>query len=524
MTSTSTIGKSESVNDSHKKSYGQILKSSALLGSSSAVIAIVGLLRNKAFTLIMGTAGAGWWQLCWSISELSRSIAGVGINNSGVRQIAASVASGDQPQIARTVVTLRRVSLLLGIIGALALAALSIPVAHYYFKDRALAGVVALIALTVLFNTVSQGQTALIQGMRRIGDYARNSVLGAVLGATVSIPIIYLLFRQGVTAAVIMAVALVCVSVMAFATSWWYARKIKVEPIQLSSREVSNEAAGLLKLGFVFMLSNVMTQGVMATVNFILLHKMDENVVGLYGQAWMLSGYLVGFVFQAMGTDYYPRLTAVVNDKARCNQLVNEQTEVGMLLAGPALLATLTFAPWLLHLVASGKFLPATEVLRWFCLGMLLRAFSWPMAFVMMAKNARKLYFWTELCSNLLYIGLVWFGVRLFGLNGVGMAFMALYAVYAIIAYAIVRRLIQFRFSRENLLIASVYIGVTIGTFIACHFLSFVMALSLGAVVTLVTGIFSVKKLCAMLPAERFPQRARQLLGYLKLLPQSTQP
>jgi PST family polysaccharide transporter len=248
---------------------------------------------------------------------------------------------------------------------------------------------------------------------------------------------------------------------------------------------------------------------------------MDEKVVGLYGQAWMLSGYLVGFVFQAMGTDYYPRLTAVANDKARCNQLVNEQTEVGMLLAGPALLATLTFAPWLLHLVASGKFLPATEVLRWFCLGMLLRAFSWPMAFVMMAKNAQKLYFWTELCSNLLYIGLVWFGVKSFGLNGVGMAFVLLYAAYIGIAYGIVRHLSDFRWSRENLWIASVYIGLTVAMFIACEFLPFVAVVGLGIVLTGATGVFSVKKLCAMLPPERFPRRARQLLASLRLLPES---
>jgi PST family polysaccharide transporter len=321
---------------------------------------------------------------------------------------------------------------------------------------------------------------------------------------------------------VVIAVALVCVSLLAVVTSWWYARKIKIEPVQLSSREVTDEAAALLKLGFVFMLSGVMTQGVMAAVNYILLDRMDEKTVGLYGQAWMLSGYLVGFVFQAMGTDYYPRLTAVANDKARCNQLVNEQTEVGMLLAGPALLATLTFAPWLLHLVASGKFLPATEVLRWFCLGMLLRAFSWPMAFVMMAKNAQKLFFWTELGSNLLYVGLVWLGVGRFGLNGVGMAFVALYAVYTAIAYVIVRRLSDFRWSRENLWIASVYGVLTVGMLVACKFLSFAAALGLGMVVATATGVFSVKKLCAMLPPERFPRRARQLLTYLRLLPEST--
>jgi len=223
-----------------------------------------------------------------------------------------------------------------------------------------------------------------------------------------------------------------------------------------------------------------------------------------------------------MGTDYYPRLTAVANDKARCNQLVNEQTEVGMLLAGPALLATLTFAPWLLHLVASGKFLPATEVLRWFCLGMLLRAFSWPMAFVMMAKNAQKLYFWTELFSNLLYVGLVWFGVRMFGLDGVGLAFVVLYSVYTAIAYMIVRHLSDFRLSRENLWIAFVYGGLMVGMLIACKLLSFGIALGLGFAITTATGVFSLKKICAMLPAERFPRRARQLLTRLRLLPEHT--
>jgi len=507
-----------------KKSYGQILKSSALLGSSSAVIAVVGLLRNKVITSIMGPSGAGWWGLCWSISELARSIAGVGINNSGVRQIAASVASGDHQKIARTVVTLRRVSLVLGIVGAVVLCALCVPVAKLWFKDSSLAGVVALVALTVLFNTISQGQTALIQGMRRVGDYARNSLLGAVLGAVVVIPIIYLLNSQGVSPALIIAVALICVSLLAVLTSWWYARKIKVEAVQLSSQEVTTEAAALLKLGFVFMLSGVMMQGVMSLVTIILNHKIDEKAVGLYTQAWLLSGYLVGFVFQAMGTDYYPRLTAVANDNPRCNQLVNEQTEVGMLLAGPALLATLTFAPWMLQLVASGKFLPATEVLRWFCLGMLLRAFSWPMAFVMMAKNSQKLFFWTELCSNALYIALVWFGVGRFGLNGVGMAFVILYAVYTLMAYAVVRRLSDFRWSQENLWIASVYVLLALGIFVSSKFLIPVAALGLGFVVTAITGIFSVKKLCAMVPPERFPRRARELLTYLRLLPASINP
>lgn len=505
--------------DSSKKSYGQILKSSALLGSSSAVIAVVGLLRNKAIALILGPGGAGYWAACWAISELARSIAGVGINNSGVRQIAESVATGDHQKIARTVVTLRRVSIILGLLGAVGLSALCVPVAQWWFKDREQAGLVILVALTVLFNTVSQGQIALIQGMRRVGDYARNSLLGAVLGAGVSIPLIYGLHQIKWNPTVIVALALVCATFMALLSSWWFARKIKVETVSLSRQEITIEAKGLLQLGFVFMLSGVMMQGVMNLVTLILLHRMDEQAVGFYSQAWLLSGYLAGFVFQAMGTDYYPRLTAVAHNHPECNRLVNEQVEVGMLLAGPALLATQVFAPWLLHFAASGKFLPATEVLRWFCLGMLLRAFSWPMAFVMMAKNAQKLFFATELFSNSLYVALVWFGVGKFGLNGVGMAFVMLYLVYAVVAYVVVRRLTGFRCSAENLWIASVYGGLAVGVFVASKFLITPVAFGLGIVVVLATGVFSVKKICALIPPERFPRRARQLLVALHLLP-----
>ena len=44
----------------------------------------------------------------------------------------------------------------------------------------------------------------------------------------------------------------------------------------------------------------------------------------------------VGFILQAMGSDFYPRLTAVADDHAECNRLVNEQAQIGLLLAGPA--------------------------------------------------------------------------------------------------------------------------------------------------------------------------------------------
>jgi PST family polysaccharide transporter len=54
---------------------------------------------------------------------LASSVAGMGINNSGVCQIAEATSTGDTLRIARTVTVLRRVALCCGGLGALLLAA-----------------------------------------------------------------------------------------------------------------------------------------------------------------------------------------------------------------------------------------------------------------------------------------------------------------------------------------------------------------------------------------------------------------
>src|SRR5208283_3783503 len=98
-----------------RRTYGQILKSSAVIGGSSVVNIGLGIVRTKVMALLLGPAGVGLLGIYNSISDLARTVAGMGINSSGVRQIAEAVGTGDTVRIARTVTTLRRVALLLGL-------------------------------------------------------------------------------------------------------------------------------------------------------------------------------------------------------------------------------------------------------------------------------------------------------------------------------------------------------------------------------------------------------------------------
>ena len=66
---------------------------------------------------------------------------------------------------------------------------------------------VLLLSLAVLFGLVSNGQMALIQGIRRIGDLARIDVLGALFGLCISIPLVYFFRQNGVVPSLISVAA-----------------------------------------------------------------------------------------------------------------------------------------------------------------------------------------------------------------------------------------------------------------------------------------------------------------------------
>jgi PST family polysaccharide transporter len=376
-------------------SYGEILRSSALIGGASALTVIIGIVRVKAMALLLGPAGVGLLGLYSTIADLARSVAAMGINSSGVRQIAEAAATGDAAKIARTVTVLRRTTIVLGVLGAVLLAIFSSQVATLTFGNDRHAYAVALLSLVVLFRLVADGQGALIQGMRRIADLARMGVLGALFGTILSIAIIYVRREDGVVP------SLMAVAAMSVIMSWWYSRKVQTQRPSMTTIEVRREASGLLKLGAAFMASAFLTLGAAYSVRMIVLRNFGLEATGLYEAAWTLGGLYVGFVLQSMGTDFYPRLVGVVNNNAECNRLVNEQAQVSMLLAAPGVIATLTFAPLVIAVFYSAKFEGAVEVLRWICLGMTLRVITWPMGYIIVAKGRQVIFFAGGACLGL---------------------------------------------------------------------------------------------------------------------------
>ena len=485
------------------QTYTQILKSTMLMGGSSLVNVALSIIRNKALAVLLGPEGVGLLGLYGAILDIAQAIAGLGVSSSGVRRVAEAAGAGDDEKIARSATALRRISLVLGLLGGLLLAALAFPVSKFTFGDYQHVSGIVLLSLAVFFRLMSAGQAALIQGLRGIANLARINVLSGLFGTLVSIPLIYLFGERAI------APSLVAIAAVSVLPTWWYSKRISTHPSTMSARQFGQEATALFRLGVAFMASGLLTFGAAYAIRLIVLKEGGVMAAGLYQAAWGLGGLYAGFILQAMGTDFYPRLTAAADNNAECNRLVNEQAEISMLLAGPGLLATLTLAPLMMSLFYSAEFQGAVDLLRWICLGMMLRIISWPMGFIVVAKRTQAIFFWTEVAAAVVHVGLAWIFVSLLGTQGAGMAFFGLYVWHSILIYVIVRKLTGFRWSAANRRHGLLFLPASGLVFLMFSILPLWPATVIGFVAVALCGLYSLRMLIDLLPPESVPATIR---------------
>lgn len=488
-------------------SYRDILRSTAMVGASSILVMFFSLLRMKAVALLLGPSGVGFLALYSSIADLVTATAGMGIAQSGVRQIALAEAEGDRKGIARTLALVKRTSLVLGLAGGVGLVLLAIPAAVLTFGSAEYALTVALLGLVVLFRILAGAETAALQGQRRIGDLAWLGVVLSIIAIVVTVPL-FVIWREA---------AIVPSMILTASAGWLAARHFGTRKTPsttpMSEPPAWSEAGGLLRLGFAFMLSGFLGMGAAYAIRIIVQHEAGVMAAGLYQAAWTISGLYVGVVMQAMGTDFYPRLTAVTQDDGAIVQLVNEQTQVSLLLAGPGVIATITLAHLAVAVFYSGEFAEAQSLLRWLSLGMMLRVVSWPMGFVIIAKGWQKTFMAIETAAAILQVGLAALLLPLAGPDGAGMAFACLYACHGALVYGIVRQRCGFRLARGNGRLVIGFGAATAFAFCGFLWLPFGWALGIGLGASGITGALS---LVALSQLTNFTSRFNRITALLR--------
>ena len=171
----------------------------------------------------------------------------------------------------------------------------------------------------------------------------------------------------------------------------------------------------------------------------------------------------------------------------------------------------MALAPWLIQLFYSAKFQIAGEILSWQIGGMFLRALSWPIGFIVLAKGRAAVLFWTDFAAYSVYVALGWVGLGLFGLPGTGMAFLGLNIFHWCIIFAVVRRISGFSWSSANRRLSLLGISTASITLWVRLQLPEPWATIIGCSLAIVTGLYCLRTLVVLVGVDEINRYTRKI-------------
>jgi PST family polysaccharide transporter len=470
-------------------SYRTILRSSSIMGVSSALNVVSGVLRMKVAALLLGPAGVGLIGMYQNLIQTAATAASLGIGTAGTRQIAAMHGDGDMSAAELARRALFWGTLALTALGGAVFALLSDWTATHVLHDPSRATDMRWLALGVALTVAAGSQSGLLIGLHRIGDLARIQIGSAAIATILGIAALSVWGQGGLLIMVLSA------PVATFVQGLWFTRQARSPAlVAVPWPQLTTQIRTLVRLGAAFMLSGLVTTLGQLAVRNIVQRDLGADALGQFQAAWSIGMLYLGFVLGAMATDYYPRLAATVGESGAAIRLINEQTEVALLLCGPVLLALLGMAPWVIELLYSPAFAPAADILRWQLLGDVLKVMSWPLGFVLLAAGAGKTFILAESLGVGVFVGVTVLAVKLLGPSATGWAFLAMYLCYLPVVYALARARIGFRWNRAVWRQGLVLFLIAIAT-AALGLLDTTLSAVAGTVSACAFGLYAVRRL-----------------------------
>jgi O-antigen/teichoic acid export membrane protein len=227
----------------------------------------------------------------------------------------------------------------------------------------------------------------------------------------------------------------------------YFGRRAGVAAVKTTWAESFAEGRGMMRMGVMLSLSGLFGLMTGYFTNVFIGRTGSLADVGLYSAGFALVNTYVGMIFSAMGTDYYPRLSAVAVDKVRANQLANQQMEMALLILGPILVLFLILVEVAIRVLYSSEFLGVAPMVQWSVLAIFLKAAVWSMGYLLLAHNDARVFLFNELTASaytfILNIG----AYILFGVEGLGISFLVAYVLSLVQTFLVVRMRYGFRFA-----------------------------------------------------------------------------
>ncbi|MXV38993.1 oligosaccharide flippase family protein [Flavobacteriaceae bacterium Ap0902] len=484
-----------------RSSYRQIMKATSIFGGVQVFDIILKLIRSKIVATLLGPAGMGIIGLLDSTLGLISTATNFGLGTSAIRDISEATNTNNKDKIDRTVSIMKKLVWLTGLLGMVITIILSPLLSKITFGNYDYTIAYIILSLVVLVRQLTSGQNILLRGLRKLPWLAKANILGSIVGLIITVPLYYNFGVDGIVP------SLVITALAILGIQYFYGNKVKIDKITLSFKQALAEGKGMLRLGIMLSLSGFISMSVSYFVRVFISQTGDVDDVGLYNAGFSIIGTYVGLIFTAMGTDYYPRLSQVSNDNVESKTIINQQAEIAILILAPILLLFLVYINWIVILLYTEEFTPINDMILYAAIGMLFKAVSWSISYVILAKGNTKLFFWNELAFNAYMLLLNMIGYKYYGLSGLGVSFLITYILYLVQVYILASRKYEFSFNTPFMKIFGIQLLLAIVCYLVVKQFNEIYVYLVGTILIIISSIYSYIELDKRLNIKSFLKR-----------------
>ena len=427
----------------NKGNYRSIMKATSIFGGVQVFNILITLIRGKAVALLIGTAGMGLNGLLLSGLKLVQTLTSLGISESAVRDMSIAFGSGDETKLATTYTVFRRWIWFTAILGAVSSILFAPLLSRFAFGNDQYTSAFVWLSSTFIFGALSGGIYTVLRATRKISYLAQANIYGSIAGLLVTLPILYIWRLDGVLPSIIAAAA------ASYLISVYFRKKVNLEVVHLSLSETFKIGKPMAIMGLNLSMSALLGAASAFVVNAYISNSGSLSDLGLYSAGMSIMGGYVGMVFNAIGTDYFPRLSAVIHNEIEWRSIVNQQAELVLIILAIVLVFLVLTAPILIRILLSQEFLAARNFIIISALAIPIKGFVWVLGFIFLAQGDSKLFFMTELIANVYTLGLNVLFYFYFGLDGLGISMCIGYSISIILVGYIIYRKYGFIFNKQ---------------------------------------------------------------------------
>ena len=449
--------------------YGTVLKTTFLFGFVQLFRAVISIIKNKIAAILIGPEGLGLIGIYNSTIDLIRTIAGLGLNQSAVRDVAEAYGSHDDLRISRIIRITNKAILFTGLIGCIATLLLSNRLSGWTLGNDTYTVSYCILSLAIAFYIINEGKQALLKGARQLRSIAISSIIGSSV-SLITASFLYYFFRtNGIVPELLTA------AIVGLMTTEFFVRKIPIHAVDLSPKDIIIESKPMLKMGLALMYVTLLQVVATFLINAYVRSNGGLTEVGYFNVGATVLGAYFGLVVSAISTDYYPRISAVNKYNDKIQDELNHQSIISIVLVGPMFVIFMSFLDIWIALLYSTEFLPAIGYIKYAIYWFLITVCSNQVDMILVAKFKTKIM---TIVSTIMRVSQLLLAIPLYkylGLEGLGLTFLILGIMHVTVMSAIVYKLYHIRFSNE-------FIRISGGIFIMAFFSSIINEMSNGMI------------------------------------------